>query len=240
MPDCNGAVPPEVVFHDDSLLVLHKPAGLLTVPGRGPDKQDCLSARVQAAYPEALVVHRLDQATSGLVLMARSPDIQRQLSAAFATRAVDKTYLARVQGDCGDARDWQLIDLPIGQHWPDRPLRHIASAGGQPSQTRWRCLHADADGQASLLELQPLTGRTHQLRLHLQAIGHPIWGDTLYAPAAVARASPRLLLHAWRLALQHPVTGETVHWEAPCPFAPAAPGGQAPGLKCPGDYPPDP
>ena len=210
---------PEQVFQDDCLLVLNKPAGLLSVPGRGPDKQDCLSARVQAVYPDAQIVHRLDQATSGLLLMARGPQYQRQLSAAFAGRNVEKTYLAQVAGDCRHAATWQLIDLPIGQHWPDRPRRHIASNGGQPSQTRWRCLHFDARQQASLLELQPLTGRTHQLRLHLQAIGHPIWGDALYAPEAVARASPRLLLHAWRLQLHHPLTGETVAWEAPCEFA---------------------
>ncbi len=191
------------VYADDHLLVVDKPAGMLSVPGRGPDKQDCLLARVQQRYPQALVVHRLDQATSGLMLFALNPDTQRQLSMAFEARQVEKTYLAWVEGLIPMNEAWQTIDLPIQADWERRPLRIIALAG-QASQTRWRCIAHHAEGTGSLLELQPLTGRTHQLRVHLQAIGHPIWGDALYAPSGVQDRSSRLMLHAHTLAFTHP------------------------------------
>jgi tRNA pseudouridine32 synthase/23S rRNA pseudouridine746 synthase len=211
-----------LVYLDEHLLVLDKPAGLLAVPGRGPDKQDCLSARAQRLWPDARVVHRLDMATSGLVLMARGVDMQRRLGDAFAAREVAKRYVAVVAGrpriDPDAAAGWQLIDLPIAADWPRRPLRVIDSVHGRPSQTRWRPLAYDEARDASRLELDPLTGRTHQLRLHLQAIGHPILGDELYAPPAVQRLAPRLLLHACRLALAHPATGEPIAFESDAPF----------------------
>ena len=191
---------------DDDLLVVDKPAGMLSVPGRGPDKQDCLLTRVQQRYPQALVVHRLDQATSGLMLFALNPETQRLLSMAFEARQVEKTYIAWVEGLLPVREDWQTIDLPIQADWERRPLRIIAPAG-QASQTRWRCIAHHAEGTGSLLELQPLTGRTHQLRVHLQAIGHPIWGDALYAPAVVQARSPRLMLHAHTLAFIHQLIG---------------------------------
>ena len=192
---------------DDDLLVVGKPAGMLSVPGRGPDKQDCLLARVQQRYPQALVVHRLDQATSGLMLFALNPLTQRQLSMAFEARQVEKTYMAWVEGLLPMREDWQTIDLPIQADWERRPLRIIAPAG-QASQTRWRCIAHHAEETGSLLELQPLTGRTHQLRVHLQAIGHPIWGDALYAPTDIQARSPRLMLHAHTLAFTHPLIGD--------------------------------
>jgi tRNA pseudouridine32 synthase/23S rRNA pseudouridine746 synthase len=188
---------------DNDLLVVAKPADWLSVPGRGPDKQDCLLARVQQRYPQALVVHRLDQATSGLMLFALNPLTQRQLSMAFEGRQVDKLYMAWVEGLLPVSDDWQTIDLPIKADWDRRPLRIISTAG-QASKTRWRCVAHHAQETASLLELQPLTGRTHQLRVHLQATGHPIWGDALYAPPAVQARSPRLMLHAHTLAFTHP------------------------------------
>jgi tRNA pseudouridine32 synthase/23S rRNA pseudouridine746 synthase len=188
---------------DEDLIVVDKPAGWLSVPGRGPDKQDCLLARVQQRYPQALVVHRLDQATSGLMLFALNPETQRQLSMAFEARQVEKNYLAWVEGVIPLDEDWQTIDLPIKADWERRPLR-IISLDGQASQTRWRCVAHHAEASGSLLELQPLTGRTHQLRVHMQAIGHPIWGDALYAPAPVQARSPRLMLHAHTLAFTHP------------------------------------
>jgi tRNA pseudouridine32 synthase/23S rRNA pseudouridine746 synthase len=191
---------------DDDLLVVDKPAGMLSVPGRGPDKQDCLLARVQQRYPQALVVHRLDQATSGLMLFALNPETQRLLSMAFEARQVEKTYMAWVEGLLPVREDWQTIDLPIQADWERRPLRIIAPAG-QASQTRWRYIAHHAEGTGSFLELQPLTGRTHQLRVHLQAIGHPIWGDALYAPAAVQARSPRLMLHAHTLSFTHQLIG---------------------------------
>ena len=196
----------DIVFADDSLLVLHKPPGLLAVPGRGADKQDCLSARVQALHPDALVVHRLDMATSGLMLMARGADMQRALSALFEARQVEKTYVAVVDGLLPVDHLWQLIDLPVWADWEARPLRRV-DPRGQPSQTRWRCVaHVDGPTPASRLELQPITGRSHQLRVHLQALGHPILGDALYAPPDIAAQAPRLLLHARNLAFVHPLT----------------------------------
>ena len=205
-----------LLWSDDDLLVLDKPSGLLAVPGKGPDKQDCLSRRVNDLYPEALVVHRLDQGTSGLLLMARNAEAQKKLGQAFEHRQVDKLYLARVQGVLHESQQWETIDLPILLDWPQRP-RHIIDGRGRPSQTLWRCLQSDPQSQSSLLLLRPLTGRTHQLRVHLKAIGYPIWGDALYAPEAVQAHSNRLMLHAWRLSLPHPSLGTPLRLEAPPP-----------------------
>ena len=210
-----------VLFADEHLLVIEKPAGMLCVPGRGADKQDCLAARVQAVYPDAMVVHRLDMATSGLWLMARGANVQRQLSVAFADREVGKRYVAVVAGQmCGrNDGDWSLIDLPIAADWPNRPLRIIDREKGKPSRTRWRPLgHDEAAEDTTRLELEPVTGRSHQLRVHLQALGHPILGDALYAPADVQRRASRLLLHASGLDFAHPVTGERMRFESITPF----------------------
>ena len=203
-------------LHEDAdLLVLQKPSGLLCVPGRGPGKQDCLSARAQQHWPDALIVHRLDQATSGLVLMARHIEAQRRLSQAFAERQVHKRYQAVVQGQLGQADSgptWNEIDLPIAADWARRPLRVIDHALGKPSLTRWRALAYDAATHTTRIELEPVTGRTHQLRVHLAAIGHAILGDALYADEATQQLAPRLLLHARVLAFVHPRHG------APCRF----------------------
>jgi tRNA pseudouridine32 synthase/23S rRNA pseudouridine746 synthase len=202
---------------DASLLVLDKPAGLLAVPGRGEDKQDCLSARVQAAWPDALVVHRLDQATSGLMLMARGAAMQRALSQCFENREVGKRYVAVVEGRLpapADPQAWSLIDLPIIVDWPRRPLRIIDAGHGKPSQTRWRVLAFDAAANTTRVELEPVTGRSHQLRVHLQALGHPILGDALYAPADVQAKAPRLLLHAAALQFAHPISGVPMDFES--------------------------
>ena len=195
----------QTIYVDGSLLVLNKPSGLLSVPGRGADKQDCLSRRVQQYYPDALVVHRLDMATSGLMLMARGPVVQRALSRLFEIRAVEKHYVAVVDGQLESGRGWQLIDLPIALDWPNRPLRIIDTDNGQPSQTQWRTLLFDPCTNSTQVELMPLTGRSHQLRVHMQAIGHPILGDALYATPAVLAKAPRLLLHACALTFRHPV-----------------------------------
>lgn len=195
----------QTIYADDSLLVFNKPSGLLSVPGRGEDKQDCLSCRAQRLYPDALVVHRLDMATSGLMLMARGPAMQRALGKMFETRTIEKRYLAVVEGQLDICPDWRLIDFPIAIDWPNRPLRVIDSNNGQPSQTRWRALSFDERTNSTWVELEPLTGRSHQLRLHLQALGHPILGDALYAPPAVQAKAPRLLLHACALAFRHPL-----------------------------------
>ena len=210
----------QTVYADDSLLVLNKPSGLLSVPGRGEDKQDCLSRRVQQRYPDALVVHRLDMATSGLMLMARGPAMQRFLGKLFESRAVEKRYIAVVEGQLDSSLDWQLIDLPIAVDWPNRPLRVIDSDNGQPSQTRWRAVLYDGRTNSTRVELQPLTGRSHQLRVHLRALGHPILGDALYAPPAAQAKAPRLLLHACALTFRQPLStsaqpeGELLHFES--------------------------
>ena len=209
-----------MVHEDDALLVLRKPAGLLAVPGRGADKQDSLSQRVQRRHPGALVVHRLDMATSGLMLMARNVQVQRLLNAAFAERAVDKRYVAVVAGALPRQDEWQTIDLPIAVDWPRRPLRVIDANHGKPSVTRWRAMKsssADLPG-TTRVELEPVTGRSHQLRVHLQALGHPILGDALYAPPHVQAMAGRLLLHACRLAFRHPVGGAALSFEDPVPF----------------------
>lgn len=208
----------EIVHADASLLVLDKPGGLLAVPGRGPDKQDCVAARAQAHYPDARVVHRLDMDTSGLMVMARGAAAQRELSRAFAARSVHKCYLAVVAGHVEPPADeWGCIDLPLVCDWPNRPRQIVDHAVGKPSLTRWRVLEHAAAG-TTRVELEPVTGRSHQLRVHLAEIGHPILGDPLYAPAALRTCVPRLMLHAWRLAFAHPASGEPLVFERPAPF----------------------
>jgi tRNA pseudouridine32 synthase/23S rRNA pseudouridine746 synthase len=206
----------DVLHASEHLLVLNKPSGLLCVPGRGADKQDCLAARAQRVYPDALVVHRLDMATSGLCLMARGGVEQRRLSHAFAQREVGKRYTAIVAGRMPAQSG--AIDLPLVVDWPNRPLRIVDHARGKPSQTRWRLLSHDEPSDTSRVELEPITGRSHQLRVHLLAIGHPILGDTLYAPMPVRERAPRLMLHASQLTLAHPVSGEPLTFFSPCPF----------------------
>ncbi len=206
-----------VVVHEDRhLLVLDKPSGLLCVPGRGDDMQDCLSARAIARWPDARVVHRLDMATSGLVLMARGADVQRLLGDAFAARTVRKRYEAVVDGTLPAGAGWSTIDAPIAADWPRRPMQRI-DPSGKPSITRWRVADAGTDG-CTRLALEPLTGRTHQLRVHLAFIGHPILGDTLYADGAARDGATRLLLHATALALRHPATGDPVECASAAPF----------------------
>jgi len=209
----------DIIHADDTLLVLNKPAGLLSVPGRGEDKQDCLSRRAVQHYPDALVVHRLDMATSGLLMMARGAVAQRSLNDAFAARAVYKRYEAVVDGLVqAPCFGWQLIDLPILLDWPNRPRRIIDAMHGKPSSTRWQLIASNHTLGTSRLALAPITGRSHQLRVHLQALGHPILGDMLYAPARVAALSNRLLLHACTLEFIHPASQEKIQFVSPAPF----------------------
>lgn len=209
----------DILYCDDSLLVLNKPAGLLSVPGRGEDKQDCLHRRVQTQFPDALVVHRLDMATSGLMLFARSKEVQRQLGDAFARREVHKRYQAVVNGilPCPIGQ-WTAIDLPIAVDWPNRPLRVIDKDGGKACLTRMQCTEHNAKSQTSKVLLEPVTGRSHQLRVHMQAIGHSILGDTLYATEQVRAQSPRLLLHANQIAFHHPQNGLLKEFHCPAEF----------------------
>ena len=208
-----------VHYQDECLLVIDKPAGLLSVPGRGDDKQDCLIARVQTRYPDALIVHRLDMATSGLMILARGASAQRSLSLAFAQRRISKRYVARVAGHLGEpAQGWGVIDLPIGADWAERPRQKIDLLAGKPSLTRWRRLAPSADGGSTRLELAPETGRSHQLRVHLLALGHPILGDQLYASPKVQAMAARMLLHASGLAFAHPLSQQALEFTCPADF----------------------
>jgi tRNA pseudouridine32 synthase/23S rRNA pseudouridine746 synthase len=205
-----------VLYADESMLVLDKPAGLLAVPGRGEDKQDCLSARAQCLHPDALVVHRLDMATSGLMVMARGAAAQRSLSQAFASRSVTKRYIAIVDGYLAPPLEaWGVIDLPVIVDWPNRPRRIIDHAIGKPSVTRWRVLSHNEPAKTTRVELEPVTGRSHQLRVHLLALGHAIVGDALYASPQVQAMAERLLLHACSLELCHPVTAQAMRFVSP-------------------------
>jgi tRNA pseudouridine32 synthase/23S rRNA pseudouridine746 synthase len=215
----------EVIYADASLAVLNKPSGLLSVPGRGEDKQDCLIARAQQIWPDALTVHRLDMSTSGLVVVARGPDVQRLLSQAFARREVHKMYEAVVEGTpplpaSSDEAEggWQDIQMPLLIDWPNRPKSKVDWEHGKPSHTRWRHKSGTTPEGATRVELQPITGRTHQLRLHMMAIGHAMLGDALYATPEVCTRAPRLLLHASQLKLQHPLTQEWLSFETAVPF----------------------
>jgi tRNA pseudouridine32 synthase/23S rRNA pseudouridine746 synthase len=201
------------LYQDGTMLAVNKPSGLLSVPGRGEDKRECVAARVQAAVPDALVVHRLDQATSGVMLFGRGASAQRTLSIAFAERRVAKRYEAVVRGDV--AGDEGVIHLPLLTDWPNRPRQKVDHANGKPSLTRWRVLSRDAMANTTRLALEPVTGRSHQLRVHLAAIGHAIVGDALYAPVPEA---PRLLLHACELRLPHPEHGRTLVVTSAVPF----------------------
>ncbi|SMC19114.1 tRNA pseudouridine32 synthase / 23S rRNA pseudouridine746 synthase [Andreprevotia lacus DSM 23236] len=204
----------DLIHADDHLIVVVKPAGLLAVPGRGDDKADCLLSRVQLEYPDAMTVHRLDMDTSGLVVFGRGPDMQRALSVAFMDRQVDKRYAAVVGGQIAEEGE---VNLPLCVDWPNRPLHHVNHEIGKPSHTRYWRTGYDAAANTSRVDLEPVTGRTHQLRVHMQAIGHPMLGDTLYGGEWMGHA-PRLLLHARLLALRHPVSGAAMQFEAAAPF----------------------
>lgn len=205
-------VPIQVHLEDPALLVVEKPAGLLSVPGRLPEHRDCVITRVQQVFGDALVVHRLDQVTSGLLLLARGKQAHRALSMLFERRHVDKRYVALVEGiveaDAGE------IDLPLICDWPNRPRQMVDTEQGKPSLTRWQVLARDpAAGQTRLL-LEPITGRSHQLRVHLASIGHPIVGDAFYGAAPAAR----VCLHANRLGFAHPLDDRRIEVESPTPF----------------------
>lgn len=203
-----------VVYADDWLLVLDKPAGLLSVPGRGADKADCLVVRAQREFADALIVHRLDMETSGLIVLARGEEMHRRLSRQFREREVGKRYVAVAAGQL--AADQGSIDLPLITDWPNRPRQKVDHEAGKPSLTHYRVLSRDAD--TTRVELEPVTGRSHQLRVHLLSLGYPLLGDRLYAPPAIAEAAPRLLLHACHLELAHPQSAEPLALRANPPF----------------------
>jgi len=206
---------PLVVIHrDDDLLLVDKPSGLLSVPGKPEAHRDCLEARVRATYPDALLIHRLDMETSGVMVFALNRRAQRIINRQFEKRIVRKSYIARVVGQV--TGDGGVIDLPLIADWPNRPLQKVCHETGRPARTNWRVVAREAG--ATRLELAPETGRSHQLRVHLKELGHPILGDPFYAPEAALAAAPRLQLHAVSLDLRHPSDGRWVGWQALCPF----------------------
>ncbi len=201
----------DVIHRDDDLLVLNKPSGLLSVPGKGADLADCLEARVHTVHPGALIVHRLDRDTSGVFIMAMNANAQRHLGLQFERRHLSKTYQAIVAGHV-QADDGE-IDLPLIADWPNRPLQKVCHDTGKPALTRWRVISRTE--ASTRLDLAPHTGRSHQLRVHLKEIGHPILGDPLYGDAT---AAPRLMLHAHTLTIRHPTGGAVETFCAQVPF----------------------
>lgn len=198
-----------IVHADEALVVVVKPEGLLSVPGRGAGKQDCAWSRVRSRFADALVVHRLDQATSGLMVFARGASAQRALSMAFEGRRVAKRYVALVDGGPADERG--EIDLPLAADWPLRPRQKVDPQHGKPSSTRWRVLAREPGGRTRV-EFEPLTGRSHQLRVHAAAMGWPIVGDALYGSGEADRG--RLMLHASDLVVPHPLDGRPMGWHS--------------------------
>jgi tRNA pseudouridine32 synthase/23S rRNA pseudouridine746 synthase len=203
-----------IVFKDEHLLVLNKPSGLLTVPGKAVEHKDSLELRVQRVYPTAKIVHRLDMATSGVLVMALDKDTHRQLSKQFELRQTRKTYIARVYGEVSGERG--CVDLPLICDWPNRPRQMVCQQRGKPSLTHWRVL--ERDDNSTRVELTPVTGRSHQLRVHMLSLGHPILGDRLYAHTDALEMAQRLQLHAQTLGFTHPVTELPLELSAPVPF----------------------
>ncbi|TNE64256.1 MAG: RluA family pseudouridine synthase [Alphaproteobacteria bacterium] len=204
----------EILYKDEDLIALNKPSGLLSVPGRGREKRDSLAWRTQRDHRSATVVHRLDLETSGLMIMALNMDAHRNISRQFEDRQTDKTYTAIVGGIVAD--DEGEIDLPLIVDWPNRPKHMVDHVQGKKAITRYRVLTREAD--RTRVALYPVTGRSHQLRVHMQSLGHPILGDTLYAPPDMVAMAPRLQLHATELVLAHPRTGARLALSAPLPF----------------------
>ena len=212
VPPCHEDI--HVLYEDEHLLAVTKPAGLLSVPGRHPANRDCLITRLQQDYPSARIVHRLDMATSGLMLIALNPESHRALSRLFEQRQIHKEYHAVVAGQVASHEG--VIDLPLACDWPRRPRQHINFNHGKPAQTHYRRL--DVTTRQSRLLLTPYTGRSHQLRVHCASLGHPILGCEFYADDAARAASSRLLLHASALHLPHPVSGEELSLRCEPPF----------------------
>ncbi len=223
----------DILYIDDSIVVLNKPAWLLSVPGKGPDKQDCLASRVQALYPRAENVHRLDCATSGVIVMALTRSALRELNRQFHDREVSKTYTAVAMGKPKTSSG--TATFPLIADWPNRPKQKVDHERGKQAITHWQIIEPTETTKSTELTeltelttsngvsttrflLNPITGRSHQLRVHLLTLGHPILGDRLYAPSNVVALSERLLLHATRLVLTHPVSGESMQFDCPCPF----------------------
>ena len=204
--------PLSILHIDDDLIVVDKPSGLLSVPGR--DLPDCLESRLRDKHPETLLVHRLDMATSGVMIFARNKPAQRHLGLQFERRHIKKTYIAEVYGE--PIGKTGRINLPLIADWPNRPRQMVSFEIGKPSVTDWEVI--STAGKKTRLALHPITGRSHQLRVHCWAMGHPIFGDRIYATDEIFYATSRLQLHAQTLDLRHPKNGEPMAFSADCPF----------------------
>lgn len=198
----------ELAYQDNHFLIAHKPSGLLTVPGRGPEKQDCLINRLLPDFPNSRIVHRLDMATSGLVIIAQNLGALQALGRLFETRNIHKEYTAVVDGLIEQNKG--EIELPLICDWPNRPKQMVCHNTGKSAHTRYEVINRDPEKKQTRVKLLPVTGRSHQLRVHMQALGHPIVGDEFYAPEGVKSAAPRLLLHAARLTFQHPFNDQAM------------------------------
>lgn len=204
----------DVLHRDDDLLVVDKPSGLLSVPGKAAEHADCLEARSRDRFPEARIVHRLDMDTSGVMVLAMNAAAHRHLGLQFERRKTRKTYVAEVWGQMvGDEGE---VDLPLVCDWPNRPKQMVSFEHGRPALTRWQVL--ERTEKTTRVRLFPHTGRSHQLRVHMLALGHPIIGDRFYAEGEALSAFHRLALHAESLEFHHPSGGERVAFEAMCPF----------------------
>ena len=204
--------PLEIIHQDDDIIVINKPSGLLSVPGK--TEPDCAEARIKALHSEALTIHRLDMATSGLLVFALTPQAQRHIGLQFEKRIIKKSYLARVVGAVKGESG--CVNLPLICDWPNRPRQMVCIETGKTAKTDWVVLNRT--DKTTRIALHPITGRSHQLRVHMLAIGHPILGDRLYADEETFKAAQRLQLHAHQLELRRPTGGEWLSLEAPCPF----------------------
>ena len=201
----------EIIFKDEFLLVVNKPSGLLSVPGRGEDKQDCLISRIRYIYPDAYIVHRLDMSTSGLMVLARGKEMERYLSILFQQQKINKKYTAIVEGNIQPKLG--EVNLPLITDWPNRPKQKVCYEKGKSSQTKYSVISYDENNNTKI-ELTPITGRTHQLRVHMQSIKHAILGDQLYANEETINKSDRLLLHACYLSFEHPISDEILEFNS--------------------------
>lgn len=206
----------DILYRDDDLLILNKPAGLLTVPGKGPDNQDCLIRRALGPFPNARIVHRLDQGTSGIVMFPLNYLTQRTLTKQFEARGVHKRYVAVVAGLI--EQDEGEVKLPLICDWPNRPRQKVCFEHGKAAHTRYQVLQRDPNAQTSRVLLEPVSGRTHQLRVHMLALSHPILGDRLYASEKIQLLAPRLLLHAQQISFDHPISGQSIDIVCPPAF----------------------
>ncbi|MGM0593980.1 MAG: RluA family pseudouridine synthase [Pseudomonadota bacterium] len=203
-----------ILYRDETLIAVDKPSLLLSVPGRGPEKRDSVVTRLAQVYPALREVHRLDWETSGVMLLAITRQAHSELSRQFREREVEKRYIAVVAGELSEESG--EVALPLRADWPNRPRQRVDLGEGKPSLTRWERLTHGAG--YSRVALRPVTGRTHQLRVHMAALGHPILGDRLYAPPSVVSMAPRLLLHAEELVVSHPISGERLTFATAAPF----------------------